>query len=196
MEPYEIAAFLGAVEVVLEHARPGHAVTVQQAGGDVRSALHIRWPVVELVIERDTNIGRASFAGPQRLAVALTTMKWVDGQLTPVGRRPPLPRPHTQLCIRYAYDMRAYAMLAAGEVPALYSYAELCRQLLVDIVRPWARTAPPPRTRGSRTPGGAPGGGGGGGPPRCPRPRGGAAGSSSTLGGGGPPRRCSRAPAP
>src|SRR3989338_6766043 len=141
MEPYEIAAFLGAVEVVLEHARPGHAVTVQQAGGDGRSALHIRWPVVELVIERDTNIGRASFAGPQRLAVALTTMKWVDGQLTHVARRAPLPPPHTQLCIRYAYDMRAYAMLAAGEVPALYSYAELCRQLLVDIVRPWAHTS-------------------------------------------------------
>src|SRR3989338_3215782 len=112
MEPYEIAAFLGAVEVVLEHARPGHAV------GDVGSALHIRWPVVQLVIERDTNIGRASFAGPQRLAVALTTMKWVDGQLTHVARRAPLPRTHTQLCIRYAYDMRAYAMLAAGEVPA------------------------------------------------------------------------------
>src|SRR3989344_4147397 len=141
MEPYEIAAFLGAAGVVPARARPGHAVTVQQAGGDVRSALHIRWPVVELVIERDTNIGRASFAGPQRLAVALTTMKWVDGQLTHVARGAPLPRPHTQLCIRYAYDMRAYAMLAAGEVPALYSYAELCRQLLVDIVRPWAHTS-------------------------------------------------------
>src|SRR3989338_7157645 len=93
MEPYEIAAFLGAVEVVLEHARPGHAVTVQQAGGDVRSALHIRWPVVELVIERDTNIGRASFAGPQRLAVALTTMKWGDGPLTHGARGGAPPRP-------------------------------------------------------------------------------------------------------
>src|SRR3989338_2315842 len=38
MEPYEIAAFLGAVEVVLEHARPGHAVTVQQAGVVCRPA--------------------------------------------------------------------------------------------------------------------------------------------------------------
>src|SRR3989338_2095410 len=114
MEPYEIAAFLGAVEVVLEHARPGHAVTVQQAGGDGRSALHIRWPVVELVIERDTNIGRASFAGPQRLAVALTTMKWVDGQLTHVARRAPAPPPPPPPGFRDAGGQRGGGGRAGG----------------------------------------------------------------------------------